>query len=172
MIPATFAVPSSICAVILDLDGTLIDTASEIAVALNRTFAEFQLSPLPKKSVANLIGRGVHSMVERALQQVAAASVDVDAAVARFESHYAETVGTEAERARDDPGAEARKINRGFERGLPIVGVVSIVLLSGYQGNYYTRTVKSTSDTIPWLLQPASQKARRFLDSGHHSIAR
>lgn len=97
MIPATIAVPNSICAVIFDLDGTLIDTASEIAVALNRTFEEFQLPPLPTRSVANLIGRGVHSMVERALQQVAAASVDVDAAVARFENHYAETVGTEAE---------------------------------------------------------------------------
>jgi phosphoglycolate phosphatase len=96
MIPANNAAPNPVCAVIFDLDGTLIDTASEIALALNRTFEEFQLSPMPKKAVANLIGRGVHSMVERALQQVAAASVDVDAAVARFENHYAATVGTEA----------------------------------------------------------------------------
>jgi phosphoglycolate phosphatase len=84
-------------AVIFDLDGTLIDTASEIAVALGRTFAELKLSPLPKKAVENLIGRGVHSMVERALQQAGEPSVDVDAAVARFEEHYASTVGTEAE---------------------------------------------------------------------------
>jgi phosphoglycolate phosphatase len=97
MIPANIAAPNSICAVIFDLDGTLIDTASEIAVALNRTFEEFLLPPLPKKAVENLIGRGVHSMIERALQQVAAASVDVDAAVARFDDHYAKTVGTEAE---------------------------------------------------------------------------
>ena len=96
MIPAQIAAPNSIRAVIFDLDGTLIDTAGEIAIALNRSFEEFQLPPLPMKAVENLIGRGVHSMIERALQQVAAASVDLDAAVARFEDHYAKTVGTEA----------------------------------------------------------------------------
>lgn len=84
-------------AVIFDLDGTLIDTASEIALALERTFAELALAPLPKKAVENLIGRGVHSMVERALRKAGAADADVDAAVARFESHYEATVGTEAE---------------------------------------------------------------------------
>lgn len=97
MIPADKAAPNAICAVIFDLDGTLIDTAREIALALNRTCAELQLPSLQKKAVENLIGRGVHSMVERALQQVGTASVDVDAAVARFELHYAKTVGTEAE---------------------------------------------------------------------------
>jgi phosphoglycolate phosphatase len=84
-------------AVIFDLDGTLIDTASEIAVAINLTFDELKVAPLAKKSVESLIGRGVFSMVERALRQAGAASVDVDAAVARFEDHYAMTVGTEAE---------------------------------------------------------------------------
>jgi len=97
MIPANIAAPNSICAVIFDLDGTLVDTASEIAAALNSTLAEFQLPSLETKAVENLIGRGVHSMIERALQQVAAASVDVDVAVDRFEDHYAKTVGTEAE---------------------------------------------------------------------------
>jgi phosphoglycolate phosphatase len=97
MIPANIAAPNSICAVIFDLDGTLVDTATEIAVALNRTFEEFQLPPLPKKAVENLIGRGVHSMVERALQYAAATSVAADVAVSRFEYHYAKNVGTEAE---------------------------------------------------------------------------
>jgi phosphoglycolate phosphatase len=97
MTPTDIAARNSIRAVIFDLDGTLVDTASEIAVAINRTFAELKLAALPKKSVENLIGRGVHSMVERALRQAGAASTDVDAAVARFEEHYGQTVGTEAE---------------------------------------------------------------------------
>ena len=96
MIPADLAAPNLIRAVIFDLDGTLVDSAAEIAVALNRTFEEFRLPPLAKKAVENLIGRGVHSMLERALRHAAAASVDTDAAVARFEYHYAQTVGTEA----------------------------------------------------------------------------
>lgn len=84
-------------AVIFDLDGTLIDTASEIAVALNRGFEELGLHGLPRKDVENLIGRGVHSMVERALQQVGGGSIELEGAVKRFEAHYARTVGTHAE---------------------------------------------------------------------------
>ena len=84
-------------AVIFDLDGTLIDTAAEIAVALNRTLGERGLPALANKDVENLIGRGVHSMVERALKQVGAPDHGVDAAVERFEGHYTKTVGTEAE---------------------------------------------------------------------------
>lgn len=84
-------------AVIFDLDGTLIDTAAEIAVAVNHTLRELGLRELAKKDVENLIGRGVHSMIERALAQVGARGVDVEAAVARFEGHYERTVGTSAE---------------------------------------------------------------------------
>jgi len=84
-------------AVIFDLDGTLIDTASEIAVALNRGFEELGLPGLPRKDVENLIGRGVHSMVERALQQAGGGSIELGGAVKRFEAHYAQTVGTQAE---------------------------------------------------------------------------
>ena len=87
---------ASIRAVMFDLDGTLVDTAGEITLAINRTLAELQLRALSKKSVENLIGRGVHSMVERSLQQGPATAIDVDAAVARFEDHYAKTVGSEA----------------------------------------------------------------------------
>src|SRR5438105_14402931 len=88
---------SRICAIIIDLDGTLVDTAGEISVALDRAFDDLGLAHLGKKQVEALIGRGVRSMVERALVQAGANGVDVDAAVERFEGHYAQTVGTEAE---------------------------------------------------------------------------
>jgi phosphoglycolate phosphatase len=84
-------------AVIFDLDGTLVDSASEIAVALNATFEQSGLPVLPQSSVEALIGRGVRSLVERALVQVGAKAVDVDGAVERFEGHYARVVGTRAE---------------------------------------------------------------------------
>ena len=88
---------NSIRAVIFDLDGTLIDTAGEIKEALDRTFDEVGAAKLAREDVENLIGRGVRSMVERALQRAGAGSVDVNRAVERFEGHYAETVGTEAD---------------------------------------------------------------------------
>ena len=87
----------AIRAVIFDLDGTLVDTAGEIAAALNRTLEELGLASLEQVAVEALIGRGVHSLVERALAMTeGGALIDVHAAVERFEAHYAQTVGTDA----------------------------------------------------------------------------
>ena len=88
--------PASVTAVILDLDGTLIDTASEIGLALSRTLEEFGVEPLPQRDVTALIGRGVRSLVERSLETRAVRGIDVEAVVARFHSHYTRTVATEA----------------------------------------------------------------------------
>ena len=90
-------IPNPIRAVILDLDGTLMDTAGEIDAALAKTFTELGIPVLPRENVTALIGRGVRSLVERALVHQGAASVAIDPAVERFERHYAELVGTEAD---------------------------------------------------------------------------
>jgi phosphoglycolate phosphatase len=87
-------IPNSFGGVIFDLDGTLMDTADEIAAALARTFADADLPALPKKAVEALIGRGIASLVERALVQAGAPVLDLGEVVARFEGHYARTVGT------------------------------------------------------------------------------
>ena len=90
-------ITNSIRAVILDLDGTLVDTAGEIAAALNRALEELGLPRLDPRAVEALIGRGVRSLVERALLQAeGGALIDLDRAVERFEAHYAQTVGTDA----------------------------------------------------------------------------
>lgn len=84
-------------AVLLDLDGTLVDTASEIAVAANRMLEELGLAPVEQAVVEQMIGRGVRTLVERALARVeGGALLQVDRAVERFEAHYAQTVGTDA----------------------------------------------------------------------------
>ena len=72
-------------AVLFDLDGTLADTAGEIALALARAFAEFGLAALPEAAVREMIGRGV------------AAVVDAAEVLARFERHYEATVGSSAQ---------------------------------------------------------------------------
>jgi phosphoglycolate phosphatase len=88
---------NSIRAVIFDLDGTLVDTAGEIAAALNRTLEELGLASLELGAVEALIGKGVRVLMERALQQVeGGALIELDPAVERFEAHYAQTVGTDA----------------------------------------------------------------------------
>jgi phosphoglycolate phosphatase len=83
-------------AVIFDLDGTLVDSAGEIAAALNTTLFELGLPPLPIPRVEAFIGRGVHVLVERALAELRA-SHHVEDAVRRFEAHYEKVVGTNAE---------------------------------------------------------------------------
>jgi phosphoglycolate phosphatase len=82
-------------AVILDLDGTLVDTAIEIGLALNETLAELGVPVVSLEAATALIGRGVRSLVERALREVGGVT-DVDRAVERFEGHYARIVGTRA----------------------------------------------------------------------------
>jgi phosphoglycolate phosphatase len=108
-------------ALIFDLDGTLVDTASEIAAALNRTLEELGLAAIEQKAVEALIGRGVRSLVERALGQAeGGALIEVGAAVERFEVHYAQTVGTDARLfAGVMPG-----LRRLAEAGIPL-GVVT-----------------------------------------------
>src|SRR5258705_2183179 len=85
----------SIRAVILDLDGTLVDTAEEIALALNETLAGFGLRVISLEAATALIGRGVRSLVERAVEEVGA-TADLDHAVEIFEGHYERLVATRA----------------------------------------------------------------------------
>jgi phosphoglycolate phosphatase len=113
---------NSIRAVILDLDGTLIDTVAEIVAAMNRTLEEFGLATLPPKTIEALVGRGVRSLVERALAQVdGGALIQPDRAVERFEAHYAQTVGTDS---RIFPGA-MEGLTRLTESGIPFAVVTN-----------------------------------------------
>jgi phosphoglycolate phosphatase len=84
-------------AVIIDLDGTLMDTAGEIAAAMDRTLDELALPRVPAREVRDMIGRGVPMLVERVMLRLGARGVDRAHAVSRFEAHYAQTVGTSAQ---------------------------------------------------------------------------
>lgn len=81
----------SLQAILFDLDGTLLDTAADIGVALNRALAEQCLASLREAQVRALIGRGVPTLIERAVARLAAAGESSDAALLleRFYFHYA-----------------------------------------------------------------------------------
>ena len=53
-------------AVLFDLDGTLLDTAADIAEALNRALAERGWPPIAPSQVRRMIGRGSPMLIERA----------------------------------------------------------------------------------------------------------
>lgn len=64
-------------AVLFDLDGTLVDSAPDIAEALNETLESYGHPPLAPEAVTKMIGRGVHMLVERAY---AALGLEIDPA--------------------------------------------------------------------------------------------
>lgn len=72
--------------VVFDLDGTLVDSARDIADSVNALLAEFDAPGLPEKTVAAMVGDGAKQLVERALvaSGVATDATDIDAALARF----------------------------------------------------------------------------------------
>jgi phosphoglycolate phosphatase len=96
-------------AVLFDLDGTLLDTASDISSALNSALAEQQLPALPEAEVRTLIGRGVPTLVERAVGRLAGAGAAPDAALLleRFQFHYERLLEPGESRTRVYPGVAA-----------------------------------------------------------------
>jgi phosphoglycolate phosphatase len=77
-------------AVLFDLDGTLLDTAQDIAEALNRALAEQGLPPIAPSAVRRMIGRGSPVLIERAAAAVGRALDDAAKAamLERFFHHY------------------------------------------------------------------------------------
>jgi phosphoglycolate phosphatase len=73
--------------VIFDLDGTLVDTAPDIAAALEFALADAGIVAPPLATVKQLVGDGSRALIERALA-LAGAEHEVDPLVARFLAHY------------------------------------------------------------------------------------
>jgi phosphoglycolate phosphatase len=82
-------------AVLLDLDGTLLDTAPDLAAAANAMLADQGFSPLPIAAVRDAIGGGIPRLVERCLCAAGAVNpaARLEQAVQNFRSHYARVNG-------------------------------------------------------------------------------
>jgi phosphoglycolate phosphatase len=83
-------------AVLVDLDGTLIDTAPDIAAAANATLASLGLAALDVAQVRSFIGEGIAVLVRRSLGARLSASdaeQELKPALEAFERHYMATNG-------------------------------------------------------------------------------
>ena len=62
---------SAVRGLIFDLDGTLIDSKLDLAMAVNAALIELGQQPLPHEQIAGYIGRGAPALIARALGDAA-----------------------------------------------------------------------------------------------------
>lgn len=88
-----YAVPVSVEAIVIDLDGTLLNTAPELTAAANRMLRDMDYAPVSQELLASYIGNGISWLVKRALTGEMHATPDAalyEHALPIFEKHYAE----------------------------------------------------------------------------------
>ncbi len=76
-------------AVVFDLDGTLVDSAGDIAEAVNRTLDDLSLPRVSEATVRSWIGEGVRKLVTTALRD-AGSEHTLDEVMPSFMRHYHE----------------------------------------------------------------------------------
>lgn len=88
------AASGSANAVLIDLDGTMVDSAPDIVEASNRMLIELGAEALSAARVASFIGNGVPTLVQRLLAaSPTLTGVDIALAKTCFYRHYHETNG-------------------------------------------------------------------------------
>ncbi len=93
------ATPLPIKAVVIDLDGTLLHTAPDLALAAQRMAADLDLPPIDEATVKTYIGNGVSRLVKRVLTRDMQAEPPpelFERALPIFERHYLENVSRQS----------------------------------------------------------------------------
>ena len=63
--------------IVFDLDGTLIDSAKDLAISMNATREHLNLQPLDPHLIYSFVGNGAAMLVKRALGAEAAATTGI-----------------------------------------------------------------------------------------------
>jgi phosphoglycolate phosphatase len=82
-------------AILIDLDGTLVDSIPGLSEAARRMMVELGLPPLPQSEVETYVGKGIAKLVERVLTRKADGKPDpalFATAMPVYEKHYFDTV--------------------------------------------------------------------------------
>jgi phosphoglycolate phosphatase len=91
--------PLPVKAVVIDLDGTLLNTAPDLAKAAERMLADLGRQPVPLDTIKTYIGNGVSRLVKRVLTGDMDAEPDAELfaqALHSYQRHYGEHVADES----------------------------------------------------------------------------
>ncbi|MES3002181.1 MAG: phosphoglycolate phosphatase [Pseudomonadota bacterium] len=84
-------------AVIVDLDGTMVDTLGDFAVALNLVLRELSLPSIEAHAIERLVGKGSEHLIASVLAEVGAPASLFDQAWASYQKHYLAINGEHAD---------------------------------------------------------------------------
>jgi phosphoglycolate phosphatase len=83
-------------AAIVDLDGTMVDTLGDFAVALNRMLRELALGAIDPPAIERMVGQGSEHLIRSVLSHVHAADSLYSAAWESYQRHYLDINGRHA----------------------------------------------------------------------------
>ncbi|MBL0945675.1 MAG: phosphoglycolate phosphatase [Hydrogenophaga sp.] len=111
---------AGIRAVIVDLDGTMVDTLGDFDVALNRTLQDLSRPGVARTDIERMVGKGSMHLIRSALQHggldAGAADAVLERAWARYQAHYQAVNG---QHSAVYPGVDAGLVALAA-RGLPL----------------------------------------------------
>ncbi|MBI2768182.1 MAG: phosphoglycolate phosphatase [Burkholderiales bacterium] len=79
---------SNLHAAIVDLDGTMVDTLGDFAVALNRTLEELELPAIAREAIEHRVGKGSEHLIRAVLAHVGGPSSLYPRAWEAYQRHY------------------------------------------------------------------------------------
>ena len=83
-------------AAIIDLDGTMLDTIGDFAVALNRALADLKQPPIARAFIERTVGKGSEHLIRQTLAEVGAAPMLYAPAWMLFQQYYGAVNGDHA----------------------------------------------------------------------------
>ena len=152
---------------IFDLDGTLIDSAADLAYAINAMLAELGCEPLPLIEMRSMVGDGVAKLVTRALAARHCDRADPAAAQRSFLRHYE----SEPVRATVPFRGARAALERLRESGIALAvctnkpaGLAEVILDQLDLARYFTRVVGG--DSLPYRKPDPRVLEAMLLDFG------
>jgi phosphoglycolate phosphatase len=148
-----FTPPLRVKAVMIDLDGTLLDTIPDLAAAANGMLQALGRAPLPLATIRNFVGKGIANLIERTLTNSMDGKPDqasFERAVPIYERCYHEANG---KHTTIYPGV-MEGLDALRERGFPLACVTNkserftLPLLDYMKMSHYFKTVVA-GDTLP-----------------------